>query len=231
MIYQSDDPFDDLSAYVDTYLKEEIQVEALVRQLPSFTRFLKSSALTNAEHINFNNIASDAGVPASTVREYYTILEDTFIGFLLPAWTKSQKRKALSTAKFYYFDIGVQHCLADIRQLPKQSDLYGKAFEHFIALELRAYLSYTRKHAILSYWQAKNGQEVDFIINDEVAIEIKATCQTQDKHLKGLKALREEKICKKYLLVSQDPLKRRIQDIELLSWEVFLKQLWAGEVI
>ena len=132
-----------------------------MRQLTAFTRFLKFSALTNGALLNFSNIANDAAVPASTVREYYAILEDTFIGFLLPAWTKSVKRKALSTAKFYYFDIGVQHCLADIQQLPMQSDLYGKAFEHFIALELRAYLSYTRKRCALSYWQAKNGQEVD----------------------------------------------------------------------
>lgn len=231
MIYLSNDPLDDLHAYVNTYLKEEIQAEALVRKLPSFARFLKYSALTNGEMLNFNNISSDAALAASTVRDYYTILEETFIGFMLPAWTKTVKRKAMSKAKFYYFDIGVKNVLAEIMKIPEQSDLYGNAFEHFIALELRAYLSYRRKHLPLSYWQSHNGQEVDFIIGDDIAIEVNATTHVQDKHLKGLKALGEENICKKYFLVSQDSLKRKIEHVEILSWQVFLKKLWADEII
>lgn len=231
MVYLSDEPLDDLYAYVNTYLKEEIQTESLVRQLPAFMRFLKFSALTNGELLNFTNIANDAAVPASTVRDYYTILEDTFIGFMLPAWTKTVKRKPISKAKFYYFDIGVKNTLANIKQIPPQSDLYGKAFEHFIALELRAYLSYRRKHLSLSYWQAQNGQEVDFIIGDDIAIEVKATDHVQDKHLKGLKALAEEKICKQYFLVSQDHLKRRVDNIDIISWQLFLKKLWADEIV
>lgn len=231
MIYQSDDPVEDLHAYVDTYLKEEIQAEALVRQLPAFTRFLRFSALTNGEMLNFTNVSNDSGVPASTVREYYAILEDTFIGFMLPAWTKTTKRKPVSKAKFYYFDLGVKNTLADIRSIPKQSDLYGKSFEHFIAVELRAYISYQRKHLNLSYWQAKNGQEVDFIIGDDIAVEVKATDRTQDKHLKGLKALAEEGICKRYILLSQDKLKRRVDCIEIMHWKEFLSALWSGEIV
>jgi uncharacterized protein len=231
MVYQSDEPVDDLHAYVNTYLKEEIQAEALVRQLPAFTRFLKFSALTSGEMLSFTNIANDSAVPASTVREYYTILEDTFIGFMLPAWTKTSKRKAINTAKFYYFDLGVKNTLAGIRSIPEQSDLYGKSFEHFIALELRSYISYHRKHLGLSYWQAKNGQEVDFIIGDEIAVEVKSTQKTQDKHLKGLKALAEEGVCKRYILVSQDKLKRRVGNIEIIHWQDFLRELWGDKVI
>ncbi|MGE3919365.1 MAG: ATP-binding protein [Gammaproteobacteria bacterium] len=231
MIYQSSEPIEDLHAYVNTYLKEEIQAEALVRQLPSFIRFLKYSALTSGEMLNFSNISNDAGVPASTVREYYAILEDTFIGFMLPGWTKSIKRKPIIKSKFYYFDIGVKNILSNITSIPEQSDLFGKTFEHFFALELRAYLSYRRKNFPLSYWQSKNGQEVDFIIGDDVAIEVKSTTRVQDKHLRGLKAFAEEGICKRYILVSRDKLKRRVDDFELMHWEMFLELLWSNDII
>ncbi|MCB1828304.1 MAG: DUF4143 domain-containing protein, partial [Coxiellaceae bacterium] len=94
-----------------------------------------------------------------------------------------------------------------------------------------AYISYHRKHLPLSYWQAKNGQEVDFIIGDDVAVEVKSARRTQDKHLKGLRALAEEKIVKRYILVSHDPIRRRVDNIELLPWQDFLNKLWCGEII
>lgn len=232
MIYLSDDPIDDLHAYVNTYLKEEIQAEALVRQLPAFTRFLHFSALTSGKMINFANISNDIGVSATTIREYYHILEDTFIGFMLPAWTKTLKRKAMSTAKFYYFDIGVKNILAEIKNIDPHSDIYGNAFEHLIACELRAYISYKRKHFPLHYWQSKSGYEVDFIINNEIAIEIKSTQQAHDKHLKGLKALAEENICKQYFLVSHDTIKRKVDDkFNIIHWKDFLEKLWQDEII
>jgi uncharacterized protein len=231
MIYLSDDPIDDLHAYVNTYLKEEIQAEALVRELPAFARFLRYSALTSGEMINFANISSDVAVNATTVREYYHLLEDTFIGFMLPAWTKSVKRKAISTAKFYYFDIGVKNILAEIKSIDPNSDIYGNAFEHFIACELRAYISYRRKYSILSYWQAKSGYEVDFIIDDDVAIEVKSAKRIQDKHLKGLKALDEEKMVKQYYLVSHDTINRKVDGkFNAIYWEDFLKNLWQDEI-
>jgi uncharacterized protein len=231
MIYLSDDPIEDLHAYVNTYLKEEIQAEALVRQLPAFTRFLTFSALTSGEMLNFSNIANDAAVPASTVREYYHLLEDTFIGFMVPAWTKSIKRKAVSTTKFYYFDIGVKNILAGIKTIDPKSDLYGKAFEHFIALELRAYISYRRKHLSLSYWQARSGIEVDFIIENDIAIEVKTTEHVQDKHLKGLKTLAKENICQHYFLVSHDEIKRQVKNITILHWRAFLEFLWSDQLL
>lgn len=231
MIYLSDEPIDDLYAYVNTYLKEEIQAEALVREMPAFTRFLHVSALTSGEMINFSNISNDVAVSANTVREYYQILEDTFIGFMLPAWTKSIKRKAISTAKFYYFDIGVKNTLAGIKKIDLHSDLYGRSFEHFIACELRAYISYRRKHSALCYWQSKSGYEVDFIIDDEVAIEVKSAQRIHEKHLKGLKALAEEKIIKKYYLISNDKIHRKVDgQYIIIHWEDFIKQLWQDSI-
>ena len=216
VVYCSDEPEEELYAYVNTYLKEEIQAESLVRKIPAFSRFLRTSALTSGEMLNFSSIANDSGIPVSTIREYYEILEDTFIGFMIPAWTKSIKRKPITTDKFYFFDLGVKNTLADIKHLEPGTDLFGRALEHFIALELRAYLSYHRIHEDLCYWRAKNGQEVDFIINDDIAIEIKATTRVVDKHLKGLQALIEEDKLAKFYLISQDPINRMYGQIHII---------------
>jgi uncharacterized protein len=231
-VYASEFPKEELLAYVNTYLKEEIQAEALVRKIPAFSRFLQMSALTSGTTLNFSSIASDTGIPVTTVREYYQILEDTFIGFMVPAWQKSQKRKAVSTGKFYFFDIGVRNTLAQISQIDPQSDLYGQAFEHFIALELRAYISYHRLHESLSYWQTQQGgNEVDFIIGNSVAVEVKTTNNVSKKHLKGLKYLTEEKICEKYYLISHDKINRQEGEIKMIYWKEFLQNLWDGRVI
>ena len=212
------------------HIPSKIQMESFVRKIPAFSRFLKMAALTNGQVLNFTSLASDTGIPASSIREYYHILEDTFLGFMLPAWTKTTKRKALSTAKFYFFDLGVTNTLADITQLKQQSNLYGHAFEHFIALELRAYLSYRRSQKILSYWRSTHDHEVDFIIGDEIAIEIKATLQVQDKHLKGLHILAEENICKQYFLISKDKIHRKKDNIEMIYWRDFLAKLWQDSI-
>lgn len=230
-VYLSEEPQEELLAYVNTYLKEEIQAESLIRKIPAFTRFLRTAALTNGQILNFTAIASDTAVPASTIREYYHILEDTFIGFLLPAFTQSKKRKALSTAKFYFFDLGVANTLAGITLLDEQSDLYGRAFEHFIALELRAYISYNRLNLSLNYWRSVQGHEVDFIIGDKIAIEVKTTQQVQDKHFKGLTALAEESICERYIVVSHDRVNRKEKEIEIIYWRDFLEMLWGGRLL
>lgn len=227
-VYGSAYPTEELHAYVDTYLKEEIQAESLVRKIPNFSRFLQLAAMTSGNILNFSSVANDTGVPISTVREYYHILEDTFIGFLVPAFTKTIKRKAMSTSKFYLFDCGVRNILASIKTIEQNTDEFGKLFEHFIALELRAYLSYRRLHLPLCYWQSQQHHEVDFVIGDELAIEVKTTQKITDKHLKSLRLLIEENICKKYIVISHDPINRKVNGIDILYWKDFLKQLWGN---
>jgi predicted AAA+ superfamily ATPase len=229
-VYLSLYPNEELKAYINTYLKEEIQVEALVRNLQSFARFLETSALTSGKMINFAELSNDIAVPASTVREFYHILEDTLVGFILPAWSKSVKRKAMSTAKFYFFDVGVRNKIAGIKELPEQSTEYGDAFEHFLAMELRAYLSYTRSEEKLSYWHSYSDYEVDFIIGDTIAIEVKSTNKPSSKHLKGLKALAEENICSKYYLVCMCSTSQIINQIHILNWRDFIEKLWQGKI-
>jgi predicted AAA+ superfamily ATPase len=231
MVYISEAPQEDLYAYIDTYLKDEIIAEAVVLKLQAFSRFLEISALTSGTMINYANISNDVGISASTIREYYGILEDTFLGFTLPAYTKTKKRKAISTAKFYYFDLGIRNALVRVDSVPLNTDLFGQLFEHFIALELRAYLSYRRIRKIFSYWQSINGQKVDFIIGDDIAIEVKSSNNIQQKHLNGLKALSEEAIFTKYILISQDKINRNQDKILILYWEDFLKRLWNDEIV
>lgn len=231
MVVLSEEPEEDLDAYVHTYLEEEIKAEALVQKLPAFSRFLQLSALTSGTTLNFTSIASDAGVSSATLREYYQILEDTFLGFLVPPWQHSVKRKAIATARFYYFDTGVKNRLAKIHNLPEQTDLFGQAFEHFIAMELRAYLSYFRKKLPLCFWRTTTGHEVDFIIGDQIAIEVKTAKKISSKYLKNLKYLLEENKMEKCYLISQDPIAQKQENIYILPWEHFIKRLWDGEII
>ena len=230
-VYLSEYPEEELDAYVNTYLREEIMAEGLIRRLPPFSRFLKTMALSNGEMINFTKLANDCQVPPSTVAEYVGLLEDTQIGFRLPAWTESKKRKAIKTGKFYFFDPGVTHVLAGTETLDRNSDLYGKSFEQFICMELRAYMSYKRKKLSLTYWRSKNGHEVNFLLGNKTAIEVKASKKISKNDFKGLRYLNEEGIFHNLIFVSQDPVESRTDSILTLHWERFLSELWQDKFI
>ncbi len=115
--------------------------------------------------------------------------------------------------------------------LDKNSDLYARSFEHWIGIELKSYLSYRRINNALYYWQSKHQHEVDFIIDDQIAIEVKATNHVSSHDLKNLKILQEEKIFKKYYLVSQDRIEKKQDDIYCIHWKTFIEKLWKDEVI
>jgi predicted AAA+ superfamily ATPase len=226
-VVASEEPQEELGAYVRTYLQEEIQAEGLVRRLPQFSRFLTTAALTNGQMLNFAEIAGDAGLSPSTVREHYFLLEDTLIGHLLPAWTKSVKRKAISTPKFYFFDTGVTHVLAGTRSLDRNSDLYGRSFEHWIGMELRAYLDDRRRDDGLAYWRSIHQHEVDFIVGDHTAVAVKATRRVSPRDLRGLAALGEEPRFRKRLLVSEDQAEAVRDGVRCLPWRTFVEELWG----
>jgi predicted AAA+ superfamily ATPase len=209
------------------YLKEEIQAEALTRSLPSFSRFLKLAALASSEQINYSNIASDVGLSAKTIKEHYEILHDTLLGFSLPVWRSGKKRKTSATSKYYMFDLGVIHTLAGTKTLDRNSDLYEKSFEHFIIGEVRAYQSYSKNRRELSYWRTVGGQEVDLVIGDDIAIEIKATSKISLRDLQGLIQIEEEAEWKERILISQDSLNQVRQGITCLHWQTFFERLWS----
>ena len=230
--YLKEDATSLLKAYVGFYLKEEIQAESLVRNLSNFSRFLEVAALTDGEMVNYQNIASDCGVSANTVKEYFQILEDTLLGFFVPAYAKVKKRKVVQSPRFYLFDVGVVNYLLGRSNLQLGTPEYGHAFEHFIMQEIVAYLGYSNSRTKLSYWRTYTQIEVDVVLGDaQVAIEIKSALEVQGKHLKGLKAFKEEYPEARLIIVSQDRISRVSQDIEHLYVHDFLKKLWGGEIV
>lgn len=221
-----------LQAYIGTYLQEEIKAEALTRNLAGFIRFLEVVALSNGQEINYANISSDCGVAVRTIESYFGILNDTLIGFPILPFLASTKRKAITRSKYYLFDIGIVNSLARRGKVELKSELFGRLFEHFIALELRAFISYNRLELPLQYWRSTSQFEVDFILGNKLAIEVKGTELVSDKHLKGIRALKEEGMIQSYCVVSLD-LNERITDdgITILPWELFLKKLWSSQLI
>jgi predicted AAA+ superfamily ATPase len=224
-IYLSDSPEEDLKAYAGDYLREEIAAEGLTRNIPAFSRFLEVAALCNGTLINYSQISNDAQVPKSTVQEYFKILQDTLIAEEVRAWKHTKKRKPVSTSKFYFFDIGVVRHLQNRSLLKEKSPEFGDAFETYIFHELKSYIDYSSQGSI-NYWRSKSNFEVDFIINDISAIEVKGKANISNRDLKGLKALREEQLLKNYIVVSLEDRPRKADNIQILPWKIFLGKLW-----
>lgn len=225
--YLAKNPSRLLAGYINVYLKEEIKEEALVRNLDAFQRFLEVAALTDGEIVNNANIAQDCGVRATTVNAYFDILEDTLMGYRIPAFRKVMKRRLMQAPKFYYFDIGVANHLLHRKELVRGSADYGHAFEHLVIQEIHAWLQYTHSEEELSYWHTYTGIEVDAVIGDaRVAIEIKSAEEIQRRHLKGLKAFADEYPESRRIVVSLDKLSRTIDGIECLYVLDFFKTLW-----
>lgn len=229
-IYFSDAPYEDLEAYAGNYLKEEIAAEAIVRNVPAFSRFLTIAGLCNGSMINYANISRDAEVPKSTVQEYFQILRDTLIGDDLPAWNEFTKRKTVSTSKFFFFDIGVVRFLQNRQGLKEGSPEFGEAFEAYIYHELRTYCDY-KGGLDLNYWRTKSGFEVDFILNGTTAIEVKGKKNVTGHDQKGLRALEEEGMFKNYMIVSLEDVPRKSDGIHVKHWKDFLEELWQDAYI
>jgi len=228
--YLAKNPTRRLAAYIDVYLKEEIKEESLVRNLTAFQRFLEVAAICDGEVINNNNIAQECGVSATTVSSYFDILEDTLIGYRIPAYTRVIQRRLIQAPRFYYFDVGVVNYMLHREGLLRGTPQYGHAFEHLVVQELIAYMSYTHQKEKLSYWRTYTGIEVDIVIGDaRIAIEIKSVEEVQNKHLKGLKAFGEEHPDSRRIIVSLDIIPRRIGDIECIPIKEFFTRLWARE--
>ena len=225
-IFFSESPAEDLAGYAGDYLREEVAAEALVRNIGAFSRFLEVAALAHGDMVNFANVANDAQVPASTVREYYEILKDTLIAHEVSAFTDTRKRKAVSTSKYYLFDIGVAHHLQGRRGLAPGTAEYGLAFESFIFQEIKAWCDHHRRPAP-RYWRSKSQFEVDFVFAD-MAVEVKAKAHVGARDMKGVRALREEGVCARHVIVSLEPAPRRVDGISILPWADFLDRLWTG---
>jgi predicted AAA+ superfamily ATPase len=230
--YLSSKPNKLLEAYVGDYLREEIAAEAATRNIPAFSRFLEIAAISNGEMINFQNIASDCGVSATTVKGYFQILEDTLIGRFLPAFRRRVKRRLIQAPRFFFFDTGIVSRLTRRGPVQPKSELFGRAFEHFLVMEVYAWAAYSESNPGIAYWRTASQLEVDLVLGDgQVAIEIKSTTAATDHHLRGLRAFRQEYEARCYL-ISLDPRPRLTADgIHILPWRDFLDQLWNNKII
>jgi uncharacterized protein len=229
--FLSADPLEDLRAYVGDYLKEEVAAEALTSNIPAFAEFLRVAAVTSSELLSYTNIARESGVSAKVVRSYLEILEDTYLGYRIAPWTKAKNRRLILTEKFYLFDVGVANYLAR-RQPRLGSAEFGKAFEHFILMELKAYQAYRRPELEIRFWRTASGFEVDFVLGElDVAVEVKGGPRVHDGDLAGLRALAEEHRLRRAIVVSLERQPRTVPPgIEILPWKAFLGQLWNGDL-
>ncbi|MDD2703574.1 MAG: ATP-binding protein [Candidatus Omnitrophica bacterium] len=230
--YVSANPIEDLRAYVADYLKEEIIAEALTQNIPAFNEFLRVAAITSSELINYVNIARETGVSHKVIRTYFDILEDTYLGFRIPPWKRSENRRMIITEKFYLFDVGVANYLS--RRQPRiGSPEFGKAFEHYILMELKAYQAYRNPDMPITFWRTSTGREVDFILGEkELAVEIKGSSRVHEGDIRSLQALIEDGPVKKCRLVCLEKQSRDVtRNIKILPWQLFIEQLWGGELI
>lgn len=218
-----------LRSYVNTYLQDEIELEANIRNLSGFLRFLPIAASQNGELLNYSNIARETQVSYKTVREYYKILEDTLIGFYLMPYSKSIRKKLNKHSKFYFFDLGVVTAInKNLRNsLNPLSYEYGKIFEHFIILEIFRLNNYFKLDLNISFYRTESGAEVDCIIESPVgkklAIEIKSTANPDKKMLKGIYSFREKVPEAIGILACRIKKPQKINDILILPWQKTLE--------
>ena len=226
-------PAEHLRAYVGDYLKEEVAAEALTRNLPAFGEFLRVAALCNGELLNLENVAREVGVSARAVANYFDILVDTLLGERLPAYRQSLNRRLIRSDKFYLFDVGVCNYLARRTPQPGTSE-FGKSLEHLVWMELKAFISYRQPELEMRYWRSASGFEVDFVLDDLVAIEVKSG-RVHSTDLKGLTALADDGAIRKRLVVCLEPQPKLLQDghgqVECLPLEVFVARLWSGDLL
>ena len=227
--FLSPDPTEDLRSYVADYLKEEIISEALTQNIPAFSEFLRVAAITSSELINYVNIARESGVSHKTVRTYFDILEDTYLGFRLAPWKRSKNRRMILTEKFYLFDVGVTNYLARRKPNPGTPE-FGKSFEQYILMELKAYQAYKNPELPITFWRTSTGREVDFILGEkDLAIEVKGSSRVHEGDTASLCALLEDGPVKKRVIVCLEKQPRIFGGgIEVLPWQNFVQKLWAG---
>lgn len=222
-----------LAVYVQDYLKEEVFAEGLARNISAFSRFFDALGYSHGELTNYSNIARDCGVDAKTVKEYFQILVDTLLAYRVEPFKKRQSRQVITKAsKYYLADVGIAGYLTKRNLQEQKGAEFGKAFEHFLFMEIIAYRSYAGKDFAINFWRTKSGIEVDFVLGSgEVAVEIKGAGRVDKKDLYGLGAFAGEYSPKKNILVCNEKEKRLSGQIEILPWEVFLEKLWAGKIL
>lgn len=220
-----------LTAYTNTYLREEILAEQLVRKSNPFRAFLEVAAGCNGTILSYSKIARDIQSDPVSVQNYFQILEDTLIGTHLPPFHMSIRKRQRHNPKFYFFDLGVQRALSKSLSIPlaQGTFAYGKAFEHFLVLELQRRISYAEKEWTLSYLRTKDDAEIDLIIDrpgqPRVAIEIKSAERVDETDVRRLEALAKDLGKVEIFFLSRDRVTQRVGRVECLPWTDIFSRL------
>ena len=230
------DPADYLHSYTETYLREEIQAEALTRNIGNFSRFLEIAARQNGQLTNATSIGRDSQVSRQTVQTYFEILIDTLVGYWVQAWRLKSATKQVSHPKFYFFDSGVARALSGRLPYPPTQEELGALLETYIFSELRAYLDYTKKRYPFYFWRSYDGVEVDFLcetVDGFRAIEIKVSRHWERRFGRGIARLRDDlgKDQVKAFGVFQGERSLTMGETQVLTVSDFLIRLWEGEII
>ena len=231
--YLSDNPSRSLRAYVRDYLKEEVFAEGLTRNIPAFSRFFDAMGYSHGQLTNYANIARDCGVDAKTVKEYYQILVDTLLGTTVEPFHRRATRQVITKApKFFLFDVGVAGAITGRTIAEERGEQFGRAFEHFILMEILAHRSYRELGYDVNFWRTKSGLEVDLVLGGgEVAVEVKGTRRVDAADLRALKAFVAEYSPRLALVVCNEGAPRVHDRIHILPWRDFLGRLWAGDIL
>ncbi|MCI0587387.1 MAG: ATP-binding protein [Planctomycetes bacterium] len=227
-------PAPTLKAYVDTYLKEEVFQEALVRRTESFVRFLDVAGQQNGEPANFSRIARDSGVSVKTAQEYFSILVDTLIAFRIDGWSHSVRKQLRQAPKFYLFDCGILNAVRGELEadLKPASFRYGRLFETFLVGEVARLNDYLDRGCRLFYWRTNTGQEVDLVLSRgssdrPVAVEIKSRPDPQESDVRGLLAFASENPRAELLCLCRTPHAYSFGKVKVLPWKEGLERIFA----
>ena len=189
----------------------------------------------HGEILNFSSIARDCGVDSKTVQEYFQILVDTLVGVFVEPYSYRRSRAVITrTPKFYLFDVGVAGRIVERQLVNNSGPEFGRAFEHFILMELLSYRTYQGQEFPVRYWRTKSGLECDFILGQkgEVAVDVKGGRRVQSSDLRAIRAYSEEHKPQYSIVVSNQTFSRQTEDgILILPWEVFLERLWNGDFV
>lgn len=232
-----------LSAYVETYLKEEIAAEALVRNLDPFVRVLQAAGLYNGQILNLENLARESEVKRGTVERYFQILEDTLLASRVPAATLGIRTKETTHPKFFLFDAGVARAAAGLAREQVDSVWLGFAFESLVYHELRSHAAISGRPRPIFHYSVSGGFDVDFLVQTRaktlaaprqlVAIEAKLGTKPKRGWTAGLATLLVEcpKTVRRAILVYQGSDRLVVDGVDVVPAATFFEELHAGKVI
>ena len=233
LVLGAPDPQDTLRSYAALYVREEVQMEGLVRNVGNFSRFLEVLAFSHGSVLNMANIARECEIGQKAVEGFLGIVEDLLLAFRVPIFTRRAQQATAKHPKFYYFDAGVFRSLRPHGPLDRSEEIDGAALEGLVAQHLRAWIAYTEEPHELFFWRTRSGVEIDFVIygpHEFVAIEVKNTARIQTRDLAPLKAFRQDYPPSRQIFLYRGNERRMIDGIACIPCEEFLRMLQPSRI-